>query len=45
MSGITPMKQTYCYIDRKPINRSRAYRLAVRLLGRKAAMKLTYKDY
>lgn len=45
MVGITPVKQTYCYLDRKPINKSKAYRMVIKLLGKKTANKLTYKDY
>ena len=46
MVAIIPVKQTYCVIDSKPINRSRAFQMACRLLSKKVAYKLlTYEDY
>lgn len=38
-------KQEYCWIDFKPINKSKAYALAELCFGANVANKLTYKDY
>lgn len=42
---IVPEKHLYCYLDRKPISKSKMYRLACKFIGKKAANRLTYMDY
>lgn len=43
---IVPEKHLYCYLDRKPISKSKVYQLMCKWkLSKKVANILTYKDY